>query len=128
MPSLKHLVGVGLGTLALLAGGAATAPSASAGVVTKTCGVSVGGVTNSTKLCLERLSYGYRVSYKNETGQALHLSFGLRCGTSIYYDDGSFMSYPGWTSSYIFNIGIKPWCQGLLYDWDQEMWFGTNKI
>ena len=126
MPSPKHLIGVGLGTLALLVGGAATAPSASA--ASKTCGVSIGGVTNTTRLCLERLPYGYRVSYKNETRQDLHLSFGLRCSSGIYYDNKSFTSHDGWTSSVTFAIGIKPWCQGLLYDWDQEMWFGTNRL
>jgi hypothetical protein len=129
MPSIKRLAGVGISALVLLAGGAVTAPSASATVGDKTCGVPMsGGGTLNIPLCLTEVSNGYKISYYNNTGQTQHLDFNLNCSSGRYGDEGSFTSYPGWTSYYTFTVGIKSWCQGGMYDYGSSMWYWTKSL
>ncbi len=133
MSSVKRLIGAGIGTLILLAGGAMTAaPSASAAVGEKKCGVALNGVTVNTPLCLKSYSNGYEISYYNDTGQPRRLDFNLNCSTGRYGDLGSFWSFPGTTRTYFFEVGVKNWCQGGMYDYNATptggLWFWTNPI
>lgn len=109
MKSVKRLVGVALGTIALIAGGAVTAPSASA-VVVATC-------TNS--VCIKATGTGYEISYYNGTGQWKYVEFGLECwtgGSTLYQynSGGAFTSWPGTTRYYFWSKGNKQSCRGKM--------------
>ncbi|MCX5215414.1 hypothetical protein OG689_40270 [Kitasatospora sp. NBC_00240] len=115
-----------IGTLSLLLGASVTAPAASAATGQRNCN----GIYKT--LCVKELSNGYQVSYYNDTGEVAHLDFNLNCSSGRYGDEGSFTSYPGWTSYYYFEVGVKTWCQGGMYDYDfgggPGLWLWTTKL
>ncbi|MFF1870453.1 hypothetical protein [Kitasatospora herbaricolor] len=127
MAPVRTYLGVAIGTLSLLLGASITAPAASAATGQKKCGAWV-----YSTLCVKELSDGYQVSYYNDTGQIQHLDFNLNCSSGRYGDDGAFTSYPGWTSYYYFQVGVKTWCQGGMYDYDfaggSGLWLWTNPL
>lgn len=119
MNSVKRLVGVGLGTLALLAGGAVVAPSASARVGDQTCGAYLRGfMDDGFPLCLKVYSNGYNIWYTNNTSQSYLLDFWLMCESSTgqdvyYFNPGSFTIGPWATRSYFFQVN-QPECSGIM--------------
>jgi hypothetical protein len=139
MVSIKRLMGAAVGTLALLTGGLATAPGASASVGDVNCLNSQfsGGTTyetSSSTLCVKSYSNyngsgqsGYRVWFNNRTSNTLHLDFNLECiGGARYGDLGDFYLPPGYAGSYFFSVGLKYGCAGMAYDYGNYFYSKTG--
>jgi hypothetical protein len=118
MFSAKRALGSGMAVLGILAGSAATAPTASAAVGDWHCDTRDNG-----QLCIQAKTNGYKVWYTNQSGSVKNLDFNLGCNTGTYGDEGSFQSNPGWTNSYLFEVGRKQWCLPAMYDFGTKKWY-----
>ncbi|MFE3113653.1 hypothetical protein [Kitasatospora indigofera] len=133
MNSVKRLLGVGLGTIALLSSGAAVAPSASASVGDQTCGAYLLEWYDKTfPLCLKVYSNGYNVWYTNNSSQAWDLDFWLQCVSSagnevLYFNPGRFTIGPWATRSYFFEKN-QPECRGILINRNQNLMYYTKSL